>query len=942
MNCKTTWATAMTILLCLPGTLCRAADGDRSATAVAETTCEYALNPVGIDVRQPRFTWVLESGRRGTMQRAYQVLVASSPEKLAADAGDLWDSRKVSSDESVNVAYGGKQLASRQQCCWKVRVWDNRGKVSPWSQLARFEMGLLEPSDWQGRWIGLGGDKTVGVSPLLRRKFSIAGPVQRATLYAAGIGWSEYYLNSQRVGEAVLDPATTDYPKRVLYVTHDVTKMLRRGDNALGVMLGNGWYSAPPPDKGYADSPRLMLQMVVKLADGRIQTIVSDESWRVTTGPILKNDLWGGESYDARLEKSGWSEPSYDDSAWAAAAEKPSPGGRLEAQMIEPIRVNKVLAPVKLTSPKPGVYVYDFGQFYGGWVRLKVKGPAGTKISLLYADQLYPETGLVDKRAHYRMYRGDGATDYYTLKGDPAGETYEPRFTFHPLRYVQVEGLPVEPKLTDLAGCVVHSDVDMTGDFNCSNELLNQIHRNCVWTFRNEMYGIELDCLFREHWGWLVMSSDASTLFSRKHIPLFWTKFLRDAQCAQHPDGVIPDVVPNYPAKHRDTGDPAFAGNYPLVVWYAYQNYGDRRLLEEHYPSMKRWVDYLSTLAENHLLMKGGYYNDHMVPGEAPGKEVFLSTETSAPLLWSGFYYLNAWILSQTAHLLGNEADAAAYGRLADEIRAAMNEKWLRASDHVYATGTPTSNIFALALGLIPEANREDFLRYLVRDITTKGRGHLLMGDIGVTSTLDAFTRLGLDELVYRVAIAEDYPGWGYMVRQGGTTIWENWAGNVQLAGSLGKGHFNSFCEFSMPMFTSIERLFQDSIAGIQGPDYFSTHAVTPGFKEVRIRPHLLGDLTYANAKVRTVRGTVTSDWKRNDGGLALKVTIPANATAKISLPKVGLSDVVIEDNGAPVWAKGAFVGGTEGITAATDEPDYVTFDTGSGSFAFTLHGARK
>ncbi|MCC6126811.1 MAG: family 78 glycoside hydrolase catalytic domain [Pirellulales bacterium] len=928
--------------VCIAASPCAAETGGAPALVVAETTCEYAVNPVGIDVLRPRFTWVLDAGRRGTMQQAYRVLVAGSPEKLAADAGDLWDSGKVTSDESVNIAYNGKILSSRQQCYWKVQVWDDRGHASPWSKPANFEMGLLEQSEWRGRWIGLGGGKTEFVSPLLRKKFSVAGPVKRATLYAAGIGWSEYYLNGKRIGDAVLDPATTDYDKRVLYVTHDVTKMLKTGDNALGAMLGNGWYCAPPPDKGYADSPRLLLELVVETADGKAQRLSSDETWRATAGPILKNDMWGGESYDARLEKTGWLDATYDDSSWDSAAEKPHPGGRLEAQMIEPIRVNKTLKARKMTNPKPNVYVYDFGQFFGGWAKLKVKGPAGTKVTLKYADTLAPDTGLVDKQAHYQMYKKDGATDYYVLKGDPAGETYEPRFTFHPVQYVQIEGLPTAPAITDLEGRVVYSDVNMAGDFECSNELLNQIHRNCVWTFQNEMYGIELDCLFREHWGWLVTSSDASTLFSRKHIPLFWTKFLDDAKNAQYADGHIPDVVPNYPRKKRFTGDPAFAGNYPLVAWFVYQTYGDRRILEEHYFSMKRWVNYLTTLAKDNLIMEGGYYNDHMVPGEKPGQEKFLSTETSAPMLWSGYYYLGSWIVSQTAKILGHEADAATYGKLADDIRAAMNKKWLRAADHCYANDTLTCNIFSLAMGLVPEENRQNILDHLVDQITKKGRGHLMMGDIGVTCCMDALAALGRPDVLYNAVNTVEFPGWGYMVKQGGTTIWESWSGNVRLTGSFGKGHINSYCEFSMPMFTSVEKLFQNTLAGIDGPRYFGAHLMTPGFREIRIRPQVLGDLTYANAHILTVRGMVAVDWKRNERGITVKATIPVNARAKISIPKLGLHDVLVEENGKPVWRKGAYVGGAEGITAGNDERDDVTFDTGSGTFIFTLKGSDK
>ena len=940
------------VVWCL-GAVCVLAAGevvyaDTGDLTVSQVYCEYAVNPVGIDTAQPRLTWILDARRRGTMQQAYQVLVATSPERLAANTGDLWDTGQVKSDESVNVVYQGGKLSSRQECSWKVRLWDNQGQVSPWSEPATFEVGLLEPTDWHGRWIGLAGPDTAGVSPLLRRAFDAGGPVKRARLYAAGVGWSEYYLNGQRIGENVLDPAATDYDKRILYVTHDVTRLVHPGPNALGVMLGNGFYSEPVA-LNYGPSPRLLLELVIESADGALQRIVSDGSWRTSSGPVLQNNLFGGEVYDARLEKTGWLEPGYDDSGWAAAARTESPGGRLEAQMIEPIRVNKVLRPVKLTSPKAGVYVYDFGQVFGGWARLRVKGPAGSKIAVRYSTRVFsddanlpaiidrdvlagyatrvvPFPGLVDKRHHQGP---DGATDFYTLKGDPAGEHYEPRFTFHPVRYVQLEGLPGEPALEDLEGCVVHSSVDMTGGFQCSNPLLNQINRNCVWTFTNTAFGIELDCLYREHWGWLEPASDPSMLFARRFMPQFWTKFLGDAQCAQHADGVIPDVVPAYPLKGRKTGDPAWAGNYPLVVWYVYQYYSDQRLLERHYPNMKRWVDYLTTLSENHLIEKGGYYGDHMLPGEAPGEEVFISKETPPALLWTGYYHRDAWIVAQAARILGAADDAAAYGQLAEQIRTAMNEKWLDAEKNCYATGSQTANVFALGVGVVPEANRQGVLNSLVEDITVKRQGHLHTGNLGTAVTMDTLGSLGRADVLYRVATATDYPGWGYMVSQGATAIWEAWGG-VQ-DGFIG---YNSG-EDSMPMFATINEFFYRDLAGIQGPSYFGPRLMAPGFREIEIKPHVVGDLEHASANIKTVRGTVSSGWRIADRIFTLEVSIPVNSMARVSVPLPGPANVTIRESGRVVWEGGAYVPGADAITGANRDGDYVTFNVGSGSYAF-------
>ena len=931
--------------------------GLMARATVTETRCEYAEKPLGIDVAQPRFSWILAAPGRGVMQESYQVLVASTPELLAADKGDLWDSGWVIGGDPASV-YQGSLLTSRQIACWKVRIQDEQQKGSPWSDPAIFEMGLLDRADWQGQWIGLAGEDTKGVSPLLRKEFTIDGPIQRARLYAAGIGWSEHYLNGQRIGDSVLDPAATDYDKRILYVTHDVTHLLHTGPNALGAMLGNGWYSQPT-DYGYGDSPRLLLELVVELADGTVQHIASDESWRASNGPITQNSIWGGEIYDARLEQPGWLHPGFDDATWLPAVLKGDPGGRLESQRLEPMTTH-AMRPILLTSPRPDVHVYEFAELFGGWVRLRVKGHAGTRIAIRYSARAFPEgtpeevaalqatinhdaseghatpvdvvPGLADKRRHKGP---DGATDYYILKGDPDGEIYEPRFTFHPVRYVQIEGLPAAPALGDVEGRATYAEVDLTGSFACSDPLLNQIQQNCERTFTNSMYGITLDCLYREYWGWLEPASNPSTLFARKFIPRFWAKFLRDVQYAQHEDGVIPDVVPSYPPKGRKTGDPAWAGNYPLVVWYAYQYYGDEGLLADHYPNMKRWVDYLGTLAENGRIEKGGYYGDHMLPGDAPGQEEFISKETPPELLWTGYYFNNTWILAQTAQILGKADEAAAYTERAEAIRTALNEKWLDPAGTHYATNSQTANIAPLAFGVVPEANREAVAKSLIANITDQRGGHLHTGNLGTACIMDALADHGGGAALHRVATSTDYPGWGYMVSQGATSIWEAWGGVQE--GFVG---YNSG-EDSMPMFATISEYFYSDVAGFRGPDYFGTGMVAPGFREITIRPRLQAGLTSASATIRTIRGLACVSWERGENTLSLNATIPANATAGISIPKAGLREVSAEESGHVVWEKGSFVSGTPGIEAATNEDDYVTFEVGSGTYAFTLKGEK-
>ncbi len=767
------------------------------------------------------------------------------------------------------------------------------------------------------------GTLTIPPSPLLRKEFSVSKKIERARVYISGIGWNELYINGKKVGDHVLDPATTDYDKYILYETYDVSDMLTVGANAIGVMLGNGWYSEPPPycNRRYGDSPRLLMQMNIEFFDGSSMSVSSDDSWKNTTGPIIRNDLWGGETYDARLEKPGWTNAGYDDSDWDHTMIKQHPGGKLVSQLMPAIKVNQTIKPVRLTNPKPDVYVYDLGQYFGGWTTLRMKGPKGTKVSIKYSPLLSKDnSGLL------WAYDGSMETDYYILKGDPAGEVYEPRFTFHPVRYVQIEGYPGKPTLNDLIGRVTYNSIDMSGHFSCSNPLFNQIHKNVVWTLTNVLFGIVMECLHREPWSWLD-PENLGTLYVKKYMPLFWLKYLNDAKCAQHADGVIPDVVPNYPRKGRTTGDPAWAGNYPLVVWYLHQYYDDYRILEEHYDSMKKWLDHLTDTADGYLINKG-YYGDHMVPGPQPGKEIFIDREgTPSSFLWTGYYYRDASIVSQTAKILKKDEEAKRYAELANNIKDAINKKWLNLENNRYATGSQTSNLFPLALGIVPEAAEDGVVMDIVKNIVEKYDGHLHTGNIGTNCLVSELTERGFGNVMYEVTAKTTYPGWGYMVSQGATTIWENWGG-------LG------IDERCMQMFCTIDEFFYSGLAGIQGPDYYGPGYMTPGFRQIEIKPHILGDLTYASGSIRTVRGMVSSSWKRTDDSLAMEVAIPVNSQARISVPKIGLRNIIVTESGKAVWQKGKFLREVEGIISASESKEYITFTTGSGSYSFRISGA--
>lgn len=1042
--------------------------------------CEYLINPLGIDAVRPRLSWIMQSDGRGQRQAAYQILVSSSEEKLRRNRGDLWNSGRVATDQSVHVVYGGRPLPSRQRCHWKVRVWDKDGKVSAYSEPAYWQMGLLNRSDWHGQWIGFSpraalakadqslpldaafwiwfpegepardapvatrffrrrvtlpaareiksarlriaadnkaaifingeevgrsedswtkfdvfdvrrilhpGENVLAVSvantfsaaglaarleiefdsgppltivtdkswtttdkevpgwqaaqfeeagwlpakevvkvggglwgavpsvpatpappaPHLRRAFQVKSKLRRATLSICGLGYYELRLNGRKVGDHILDPGYTRYDKRALYVTYDVTPYLQAGRNALGVVLGSGWYDAHVlgvwdfEKAPWRARPRLLLELRLDYGNGRSERVVSDGSWKAATGPILFDSIYAGEVYDARLEKTGWDTAHYSDASWQNAQVVPAPKGVLAAQMMPPIKVQQTLVPVKLTQPRPGVWLYDMGQNFAGFPQLFITGPAGAKVVMACGEKLHAD-GTLDQSNIAGFVKGRDPsqffqTDTYILKG--AGrEVYEPRFTYHGFRYVEVSGFPGQPTLDNLRGRVVHSAMPPAGRFECSNPLLNRIQQNTLWSYRSNFHGIPTDCPHREKNGWM---GDAH-LAAEQGMYNFdaaanYTKWLNDIYDEQQPNGALPGIVPTSGWGYAWGNGPAWDSAYPLITWYLYQYYGDTRILQIHYDRLRRYVDYLTGRAKNGIV------------GFGLGDWVAPKTQTPVEVTDTGYYYADTVIVARAAALLGKTGDARKYSALAENIRKAFNAKFFDAATGQYANGSLTALSCALFQGLTEPSNHDAVVQNLVAEVAKQG-DHMDVGILGAKYLLNTLTVNGRADVAYRLATQTTPPSYGHWIERGATTLWEDWGGGASL------NHI---------MFGDISAWFYKVLAGI--------NAATPGFKRIVIKPHVLGDLTFARASYDSIHGRIVSDWKVENRTFALSVTIPANTTATVYIPAAG-KDKVMEGGMAADRA--------EGVRFRRMEEGYALFAVGSGTYKFTAESSNK
>jgi alpha-L-rhamnosidase len=901
-----------------------AAPGAAAAVTVGQLRCEYLPDPLGIDVPQPRLSWVMGADKgtaRGQAQKGYQILVAGNRNELEANQGDLWDSGQVDSNQSIQVRYAGKALASGQECFWKVRVWDEQGRPSAWSEPARWTMGLLKPTDWHGRWIGLdepaasqaaGPENRQLPARMLRREFAVEKKVRRATAYVCGLGLSEFYLNGRKVGDQVLSPGLTDYSKRALYVTFDVTKELKPGMNAAGVMLGNGRFYAPrsqvPTKTMSYGFPKLLFQMRIEYQGGTSAEIVSDNAWSLTTdGPIRANNEYDGEEYDARKEMAGWSAPGFDASQWQPAQGVTAPGGVLAAQMIPPIRVMETLRPITLTQPKPGVWIFDLGQNMVGWCRLKVSGPRGTEVRLRHAETLKPDGTL-----YLANIRSAKVTDTYTLKGRGT-EVYEPRFTYHGFRFVEVTGYPGQPRLSSLEGRVVHDALENAGDFACSNPLLNHIYKNIVWGVRGNYRSIPTDCPQRdERQGWLgdrsAESKGETCLFDTAAL---YAKWLNDMADAQKDNGSVSDVCPAFWPIYSD--NVTWPSSTVIIPDALREQFADAAIVERHYPSAKKWMDYMSGFITNGIIARDSY-GDWCVPPEDP-KLIHSNDpkrQTDKALLATAYFYYDAKLMACYAAWLGKPEDARHFTELAEMLKAAFNGKFLHADTGQYDNGSQTSCVLPLAFGLVPDRQRERVFDHLVKKITDETHGHVGTGLIGGQWLMRVLTDGGRADLAYTIATQKDYPSWGYMVEKGATTIWELWNGDTADPAMNSGNHVMLVGDLGIWLY--------ENLAGIK------SDRGQPGFKLILMRPEPVGDLRFVKASHRSLYGLIASEWQKQDGVFRWKVTIPVNTTAIVYVPAASVESVT--ESGKPATQ-------ARGVKLVEMENGRAVFSVGSGNYSF-------
>ncbi|WP_461451545.1 family 78 glycoside hydrolase catalytic domain [Mucilaginibacter sp.] len=853
---------------------------------VINLMCEYKPDPKGVESASPKLSWELQSDQRNTLQTSYHILVADNKDALTKNVANMWDSKQVPSSASIQISYKGRPLLAAKTYYWKVMVSDNHHH-SEWSAINKWQMGLLTPADWlNAKWIAYAkmpdsmrmvpfpagkGPKGLppnnDVLPLLRKTFTIDKPLKKATMYISGLGHFELSLNGAKVGDHFLDPGWTQYDKQALYVPFDLTEKLVQGNNTLGVMLGNGFYFIPR-DKRYRKMtgaygyPKLICRLVLEYKNGTIGNLVSDESWKAAPGPITFTSIYGGEDYNANLEQPGFNTVNFDDSNWKNTVIVDGPP-QLNAQAADPLRVMQQFTPISKKQLDTGVWVYDLGQNASGIPQITIQGKKGDTVRIIPAEILHDD-GTANQT-------GSGKPHYYdyVLKGD-GPETWHPQFTYYGFRYLQLEGsVPhgeVNPKqlpvLLDVRGLHTRNSAAKIGEFTCSNELFNKTFTLIDWAMKSNMASLFTDCPHREKLGWLEEAHlVGSSLHYNYDIHRLALKCINDMRLAQTPDGLIPEIAPEFTKFGEPFRDsPEWGSNAIIFPWYVYEWYGDKEVLAENYDMMKRYLDYLGKQAKGHILTEGlGDWYDQ--GPKAPG----YSQQTPKGITATAFYYYDLGIVSNIATLLGRTQDAIAYKKLAVAVKQAYNKAFFNPQTKQYGTGSQTANSISVYMGLVNEKDKAAVINNIVKDLRDRSNA-LTSGDIGFRYLLKVLDDAGRSDVIFDMNSRSDVPGYGYQLAHGATALTESWGALPQVSNN----HF---------MLGHIMEWFYGRIGGIR---------TAPGaiaMKKIEIRPEAVGDVTYAKASYNSPYGAIVSDWKKQNEGFDLTVQIPANTTATVYLP---------------------------------------------------------
>lgn len=884
--------------------------------------CEYLVNPLGIDVVTPRLSWYSVSDRRNEKQTSYRILVASSLRKLNADDGDLWDSKKIASDESINVIYAGKELLSGEECFWKVKVWHNHGTESEWSEPAKWSMGLLKSTDWKGYWVGL--DSAIGTdnpdsehtrlsARYLSKQFDASNKTKRATIYVCGLGLFELHINGHKIGDQVLAPALSEYPKRSYYITFDVTKYIVGGKNEIGVILGNGRFFAPrhmvPTKTINYGFPKMISQLVIENEDNSTQYIVSDTTWKITTdGPITSNNEYDGEAYDARKEMSGWDKTDFDDSNWKNAKRVASPSDELSAQMINPIKVMQNLVPKSMRQVKPGVYVYDMGQNMVGWVSLKVRTSNSTKIKMRFAETLRPDGNL-----YTANLRSAEQTDTY-ITGGKGLERWEPILTYHGFRYVELTGYPGNADLGTIRGRVVYDDVRTVGSFSCSSDIMNRIYHAAYWGIRGNYRSIPTDCPQRdERQGWLgdrsTNSYGETFLFDNNAL---YSKWVTDIADAQEPGGSIPDVAPAYWPIYTD--NMTWPSSFIIIPGTLYRQFANISVIARNYDRMKKWLFYMRDNYMKNYLLPRDTYGDWCMPPEKP--ELIHSEDpnriTPGDFIGSAYFYYCLTVMEGYSHLLNKVQDSVEYASLAEKVRHAIDITYLNRDSLCYSNNTVTANLLALSFHLSPDDLAKNVFEHLLYKTVHENKTHVSTGLVGGQWMMRGLTDYGRTEVAVRLAENKDYPSWGYMIENAATTIWELWNGNT-AAPDMNSGNH-------VMLLGDLLVWYYEDLAGIKAD------IDSPAFKHIFMDPHPAGDVRFVKASYLSMYGLIKSYWRREEDKFSWDIDIPANTTATIYIPSHSESAVTESGRNASV---------ASGVKFLSFENGRAIYEIGSGSYHF-------